>query len=191
MFKPLHWQQQAYDDQSPLLVLTGELACGKTEIGLAMVHRFCAEHDRSSGFLVRQSKLQGQSTLALRYAKTYTQNRPLSIVEVASRQYFSYSNGCRVFYGGIDPLSDIHRLRSMMSQHNVIFVDESQDLRLADWHWLLSLSRFNQKIVALPDKHFKLLSLPNPAVHRGTTNDNRYISSDDQRLLQDLQGTFD
>lgn len=192
MFEPLAWQEAPYqDDHSPLILLTGGFAGGKTDLGCAKVHRFCKQHTDARAFLIRKTTSALTNGLALTFDRFHIQNDPsVEVVQRKSEKVFRYANGSRVYYGRVDWLRQWYE---QLRQHNapiIIFADETHELTVQDWAWLLGLQGIRQKIVSLVEPYAKFLSLPQATVYPSTAADNPYLDAAHRRLLKNFEASF-
>ena len=110
------------------------LACpaetGKTYACCEKVHRLCMAYPNTQAAIVRKTYQAMPGSVLQTFARVI-EGSGVSTYGAAKPQWYDYRNGSRVWVGGMD-----HPDKVLSSERDFIYVNQAEELELADWETL-------------------------------------------------------
>jgi phage terminase large subunit len=111
-FEPLSWQEKAWVDISPVVLLTGSAGGGKSELAAQKIHGFCKRYKNSTGLMVRKTRESMTSSTVLFMERHVIGSDP-EVNHFPSKHRFEYTNGSVLLYGGMKNEEQREQIRSI------------------------------------------------------------------------------
>jgi phage terminase large subunit len=113
-------------------IVAGPAETGKTIAALFKLHILACKYPRSSLVIARKTQSSMYSTVLVTFQKKVLDDgAPVVAYGGEKPQWFDYANGSRIWMAGLDKSSKV-----LSSEHDVIYVNQAEELSLADWETL-------------------------------------------------------
>jgi PBSX family phage terminase large subunit len=127
--------RRAYLCHDPEVVLSGPADTGKTIALLTKLHWLAHKHAGASIVIARKQLTDTYSTVLITLQKKIiAQELEAGVVQKYGGdkpQWFDYPNGSRIWVAGLD-----HPGKVLSAEHDVAYVNQAEELALADWETL-------------------------------------------------------
>lgn len=126
--------KRAIECRDPEVVLAGPRDTGKTLALLWKLHRIALKYKKVSIVIVRKRQTDTYSTVLQTFTeKVLGDNAAISTYGGEKAQWFTYPDNARIWVAGMDKSSKV-----LSAQHDIIYVNQAEELTLAEWEHLTS-----------------------------------------------------
>lgn len=113
-------------------ILSGPRDTGKTLGCLNYLHWVAYAYPRASIVICRKRQSDAYSTVVKTFRdKVLRRDMPISAYGGEKPQWFDYPNGSRIWVTGLDKRSKV-----LSSEHDLIYVNQAEEIALPDWEYL-------------------------------------------------------
>jgi len=113
-------------------LLHGPAETGKTISALYKLHLCACKYPKASIVIARKTLASCVGTVLQTFQnKVLDESSPVSIFGGSKPEWFDYQNGARIWVAGLDKSNKI-----LSSEHDIIYVNQAEDLTLDDWETL-------------------------------------------------------
>ena len=126
--------KRAIECQAPEVLLIGPAETGKTIALLWKLHRIAFKYKNASLVILRKTLTSTYSTVLQTFQDKIAGDALKTVIGVyggEKAQWFDYPNGSRIWVAGLDKSS-----RVLSAAHDMIFVNQPEELSLGDWETL-------------------------------------------------------
>ena len=141
-FIPLSWQRAPFLDRSPVILLTGSAGGGKSQLAAEKVHGFMLNYPGATGLMMRKAREYAIKSL-VPIMQTVIGDDPTVRLK-KSDGFFEYTNGSRLYWGGMKDQSQREALRSMrgkVGEPDIVWLEEANAFTRADFDEALARLR--------------------------------------------------
>lgn len=111
------------------VILAGSAETGKTYVCCEKLHRLCKKYKGVQAAIVRKSYTDMPGTVLQTFARIA--GNEVKVYGGEKPQWYDYPNGSRVWVGGMD-----HPGKVLSSERDFVYVNQTEELELADWETL-------------------------------------------------------
>lgn len=122
----------AYRCHDSEVMLAGPADTGKTFALLVKLHYLAYKYPRASLVIARKQLTDTYATVLQTFQKkVLTEDDPVTPYGGEKAQWFDYPNGSRIWVAGLDKAGKV-----LSAEHDVIYINQAEQLSLADWETL-------------------------------------------------------
>lgn len=113
VFEPLPWQVKPFEDTSDVMLLTGSAGGGKSRLAYEKVNAYMLMYPGSTGLVLRKAYDWTLSSFVPAFQASVLGQDCTYCKWVASRSVFEYSNGSKIFVGGMNSEKERESVKSI------------------------------------------------------------------------------
>ena len=198
-WQPLPWQLAAWEDRSPVVLLSGSAGGGKSDLAARKQDYYCRRFPGVFGLIIRKTRESMSAGTALMMESEVI--NPAETEHVPSRSRFVYANGSLIVYAGMATARERQRIRSIGLRGGVDFlwIEEGIELLRDDFEALRARMRgraapWRQVVVTTnPDapEHWintDLIIGAGASVHYSGASENPFVDDEYRSTLDGLTG---
>lgn len=198
-WQPLPWQLAAWEDRSPVILLSGSAGGGKSDLAARKIDYYCRRYPGAFGLIIRKTRESMTAGVALMMESEVI--NPAESDHVPSRSRFTYANGSLITYAGMATTRERQRIRSIGRRGGVdiLWIEEAVELLRDDYEALRARMRgksapWRQIILTTnPDapEHWintDLIIGDGASVHYSGAIDNPHVDDEYRETLDSLTG---
>lgn len=131
-YTPCGRVREAFLSHAPELILAGPADTGKTLGLLWKLHVLACKYPGASIVICRKQLTDTYGSVLQTYQrKVLHDGAPVTIYGGEKPQWYDYPNGARIWVAGLDKAGKV-----LSAEHDVIYVNQAEELALADWETL-------------------------------------------------------
>lgn len=134
VYNPFDWQIEPFRDKSPVLLLTGAAGGGKSQLAAEKVHAYLKHYAGATGLMMRKAREYATKSLVPMMQSVIGEDTSVKLKK--SDGYFEYSNGSRLYWGGMKDQSQREALRSIRGKNgepDIIWLEEANAFTRQDY----------------------------------------------------------